>query len=110
MKINVLGTIYDLIESSAAEDENLAEMDGYCDTSAKLCVVDDMKNAAKESFSKKNLDEYKNGTKRHELIHAFMYESGLDANSFWAQNEELVDWIALQFPKMKKAFEEAGCL
>ena len=44
---------------------------------------------------------------RHEIIHAFFIESGLeDYNS----NEQLVNWIAIQFPKMIKAFEEVDCI
>lgn len=43
---------------------------------------------------------------RHELIHAFIYESGLSNENKWAENEELVDWIAIQFPKLKKCFEK----
>ena len=58
---------------------------------------------------KQSMPKYKNSVKRHELIHAFLYESGLDACS-WANNEEMVDWIAIQFPKLFKAFQEVGCL
>ena len=47
---------------------------------------------------------------RHELVHAFAYESGLAENSPWAFNEEMTDWIAIQFPKMLKAFETAMVL
>lgn len=107
MKVNVLGTEYNLIESNEANDERLNGRDGYCDTSTKECVVDEMQGT--EPGMKKNLPEYKNAVKRHELIHAFLFESGLDICS-WAENEELVDWIAIQFPKMLKAFIEAGCV
>lgn len=31
-------------------------------------------------------------------------------SSEWAKNEEIVDWIALQFPKLLKAFKEADCI
>ena len=106
-KINVLGTEYKLMESTEAEDESLKGNDGYCDTTTKECVVDKMNQ--NETNSKKNLPAYKKAVKRHELIHAFLYESGLEACS-WAQNEEMVDWIAIQFPKMLKAFEEAECI
>ena len=58
---------------------------------------------------KKNLPEYKKAVIRHELTHAFLFESGLDTCS-WAQNEEMVDWIALQFPKLLQVFKEADCL
>ncbi|WP_394967432.1 hypothetical protein [Candidatus Allofournierella merdipullorum] len=44
---------------------------------------------------------------RHEIIHAFLFESGLAENSDWAQIEEMVDFFAIQFPKLQKAFEEA---
>ena len=47
---------------------------------------------------------------RHELIHAFLFESGLAENSNWARNEEMVDWIARQFPKMAKTFQEVKVL
>jgi hypothetical protein len=42
---------------------------------------------------------------RHELIHAFLFESGLDCCS-WADKEEIVDWIAIQFPKLQNVFEQ----
>ena len=49
------------------------------------------------------------------LIHAFLNESGLRYNSFapetaWARNEEMVDWIAIQFPKLMKAFRDADAI
>lgn len=47
---------------------------------------------------------------RHEIIHAFLYESGLSFNSDWAVNEELVDWIAIQFPKIVEVYEKLGCM
>ena len=47
---------------------------------------------------------------RHEVVHAFLEESGLSDCSLrpemaWARNEEMVDWIAIQFPKMLEAFK-----
>ena len=63
-----------------------------------------------EPGMKKNLADYKKQVIRHEIIHAFVFESGLDTCSDWAKNEEMVDWIAIQFPKLLKAFKEADCL
>ena len=68
-------------------------------------MIDSMKDES--PANKENLAEYKKVVIRHELIHAFLFESGLDAAS-WAMNEEMVDWFALQAPKLMKAFEEAG--
>ena len=49
-------------------------------------------------------------TLRHEIVHAFFLESGLGSESDYAQNEELVDWIARQGPKLYRAWAEAGAL
>lgn len=107
-QVNVLGTVYTVDEVKKSEDAQLFNMDGYCDTSIKKCVVDNMQET--EEKSKANLPEYKKSVIRHELIHAFLYESGLDSCCYWAKEEALVDWLAIQFPKLQKAFEEAGCL
>ena len=53
-------------------------------------------------------------TLRHEIVHAFLGESGLSNNSnsidAWARNEEVVDWFAIQGPKIYKAWQEAGAV
>lgn len=106
LKIDILGTEYELVESNEKEDCRLVDADGYCDTSIKKCVIDDMSNAGENS--KQDLPSYQKQVKRHELIHAFLHESGLSVSS-WADNEEMVDWFAIQFPKMLRAFKVAGC-
>jgi hypothetical protein len=106
MLVNVLGTEYSIRKSNKTEDLTLENADGYCDTSTKQIVVDTFQPT---TGSLGNLDEYTKKVTRHELIHAFLFESGLSCNA-WANNEEIVDWIAIQFPKMLKAFEETECL
>jgi len=53
-------------------------------------------------------------TLRHEIVHAFLFECGLSACSgyadHWAKNEEMVDWIAIQGPKIHEAWKKAGAL
>lgn len=105
--VHVLGEMYTIRQTEEENDAKLKGRDGYTDTSIKECVIDSMR--VSEPDDKANLEEYKKSVIRHELIHAFLYESGLDACS-WAMNEEVIDWIAIQFPKMKRTFEEAGCL
>ena len=62
--------------------------------------------------SVRDLAAYQRKVIRHEIIHAFLYESGLWQSSFnckaWAQNEEMVEWFAIQSPKIFRAFREAG--
>ena len=111
MKVNVLGTLYRIIERSEAEDQRLKDSSGYCDSSTKEIVLD---IPADDPMNKGDLEEVKKVVLRHEIIHAFLCESGLDCNSCsvtdWATNEEMVDWIAIQFPKILKAFDEVGAL
>lgn len=61
-----------------------------------------------------NLDEVKKRILRHELLHAFMYESGLWCNSFgvniWAENEEMTDWFAIQSPKIFELYKDLNLL
>lgn len=104
MQINVLGTMYTIKESNKVDHPALNECDGYCDDTTKVCVIDSMD--CSDAMAKGNMMEYKKKVIRHELVHAFLYEAGLAENS-WAGNEEVVDWIANMFPKMKTAFEEA---
>ena len=108
MKINVLGTEYNVKVIDPESDEKLKDKrDGYTDTSIKECVIDNMLEESTDY--KANLHEYRKVVIRHELIHAFLYESGLDDQS-WATNEEMVDWFAIQAPKLLKAFKEADAL
>ncbi len=44
---------------------------------------------------------------RHEIIHAFMFESGLGFNfehKPFGQDETMIDWFAMQYPKIKIIF------
>lgn len=102
MTVDVLGTKYTITESNRIEDNNLENNDGYCDFSTKQIVIDTFQDSP---GSLANLGEYRKQVIRHELVHAFLYESGLDASS-WGKNEEIVDWIAIQFLKMAEAFEK----
>ncbi len=107
MKANVLGTEYEIKITNSDNDSYLKDMDGYCDETTKTIVVDEMKP---DDHSKLNLKEYQKKVTRHELIHAFLFESGLAESSPWARNEEMVDWVASQFPKIKKVFEDLNIL
>lgn len=108
MIINVLGENYTLSFIPEEQDDNLKDCDGYCDETIKTLVVKQYKRD--EPGSKKALDLQEKKNFRHEIIHAFLYESGLAENSTWAQEEEMVDWFAKQAPKLIKAWQEADAL
>lgn len=112
MTVNILGTEYTIEKRKEADDENLRNADGYTDTSIKLIVIEDIQS---EQGSKQDLEGYIKTVIRHEIIHAFLFESGMDANTHcceigWARNEEMVDWFAIQFPKILETFKAADAL
>jgi hypothetical protein len=106
MTVNVLGTEYTIRNADKVTDPSLEDCDGYCDTSTKTIVIDIFKVSL---GSKEDLEAYKRQVVRHELVHAFLFESGLDACS-WAKDEEIVDWIACQFPKLQNAFAQCNAI
>ena len=112
-KINVLGTEYILNYKTKKEDEMLKTRDGYTDNYLKRIVVVRNKEFS-DGWDKNAIEIYKNKVLRHEIIHAFLYESGLDVNSnksySWAENEEMVDWFAIQSPKLFRIYKELDIL
>lgn len=109
--VNILGAEYKIEHLKREEDKLFknGEADGYCDSSSKRIVLrmeDDMDNLDDYSVYLKKLT-------RHEIIHAFLFESGLGSNfqhKEWGHEETMVDWIAYQFPKMLQVFKDAECL
>lgn len=112
--MNILGTEWVIEFRKQKSDQNLNDNDGYTDSSAKLIVVDDMTSYENEDGRKKNLSAYQKQVLRHEIIHAFLSESGLDGNGHacdhWEFNEEMVDWFAIQSPKIFNVFNELDIL
>lgn len=107
MKVNILGTEYEIItEANISEYPKLENNLGYTDFSIKQIVISKMEP---DDDTVEDLTIPKNKTLKHEIIHAFLYESGLDSNS-WARNEEIVDWIALQSEKMFDIFKKVDAL
>lgn len=110
MKINVLGSEWNIEYRNPEMDPKLMENNaGYTDPTVQMIVV---ANRTQQD----DISDYERAKRlytRHEIIHAFLFESGLGANfehPGYGHEETVVDWFAIQFPKIKKAFEEAGCL
>ena len=105
--INVLGTEYVVIFGNEENFDYLKNNDGYCDYSDKTIVVSDFENAEGEVCE--NIPVIQNKVLRHEIGHAFMYESGITGVSDLTE-EQIVEWVAIQAPKMFKIFGELGIL
>ena len=118
MKVSILGTEYKVKTHKISEDETMRKNNwcGYCSFEAKVIVIADV---TEDKYFPDMKDHerysYRNKILRHEIIHAFLNESGLMGSALkcdcaWSKNEETIDWFAIQSPKIYKVFEEIGCI
>lgn len=113
--VNVLGTTYTIEIKSINEDLDLKNKYAYIFYAAKKIVLRNLIEEWKGDPVKATIAKMRECL-RHEIIHAFLQESGLAESSLvfdsegWSKNEEMIDWFAIQSPKIYKAFKEAKCL
>ena len=113
-RVNILGTTYKVyLNVPCHKDQQLDGLFGYTSFHDKRIVVADVRTVQGwESSSDEAAFDIFAGTVRHEVIHAYLMESGLAGSSnsvnWWALNEEMVDWFAMQMPKLIKTFNELG--
>ena len=104
--IKILGEEWTVSLRAQSEDDYLETRDGYTDISCKTMVI----GLQPEDAELKNPTVYLRKVLRHEIIHAFMFESGLAEN--WShpamgQEELTVDWFAIQMHKIYDTCREA---
>lgn len=109
-KVNILGTPYVILYQNEEENSKLIGNNGLCEQYSKRIVIDDGSSVKGDPLTVENYEELEKKVLRHELIHAFLGESGLRSDSEWAENEEMVDYFAIQFEKIAIAMIKAGCL
>ena len=113
MTVSIMGTCYD-IRFVDEYPERLKDLGDYADGLFNRCnrEIYILQNKDKD-FSVEGRKRHMNRVLRHEIIHAYLEESGLasssNMSSAWAQNEEMVDWLAIQSPKIFVTFQEVGC-
>lgn len=98
--INILGQLYNIRKCTEEEFPKLKILnaDGACELYSKEIILNKvMEESDPQNFD--NFKEYKNKVLRHEIMHAFFHESGLND---YCRDEELVDWLAIQMPKIVK--------
>lgn len=94
-KIKILGETWFIHFFKEKDDPELSNADGYTST----------KNGERRIVIKEDSYLSKELILRHELIHAFLFETGLGFCSDWATNEEMVDWFARNWTKINKLME-----
>lgn len=106
MKINILGTPYEIIvDKSGYLEKNNA--DGVDRNYSKTILVRDLDDYLDSEATTEEKEARRKETIRHEIIHAFFSESGLKG---YYNDELLVEWLAVQFPKMLDVFIETKSL
>lgn len=110
VSVNILGTEYTFIYTSAEYDSELKDLSGLCDFALKIIKIEQAIyfNDCRDNPERFAVIIY--SVIRHEMIHAFFYECGLDSESSYATNEELIDWLALKIPQISQTMEKAGVL
>lgn len=112
-KINVLGTEYHVMFYPEGTNKRLEDRLGFCDYTAKIIGILELTTSNTEFAFPKTMQLK---VLRHEIIHAFLYESGLggcacyDSMPDEAHPELMVDWFAMQHSKINKVFAELGIL
>lgn len=115
--VTILGMEYRIEIHKIAEDKILSDNSyaGYCCSDKPLIVIADLDDEVHFAFEEESeKDAYFKATLRHEIIHAFLNESGLKDNFEHANRmgheETMIDWIALQFPKILKVYQQLGVI
>lgn len=101
--VSVLGTVYTVRVCSEAEDARLLGANGITDWSSKEILLEEA-----PAGNVRNMAEAVRSVLRHEIVHAFIQESGMPTAP-WA-TEEMVDWLALQGEKIWRAWQEIGAV
>ena len=105
--MNILGSEWTYEYIAFEEDETpVPGVGGYCDFTAKRIVVYEPPAETNVRHPEVVVKE----ATRHEVIHAYLFESGLgeEMNCERGHDEQIIDWFAKQYPKIKKTYEELG--
>lgn len=99
MEIKILGENYTYTEEDPKEYD-FNGSDGFCRVLDKEIFVK-IKDAHAGISDKAKQERYEHVI-THELVHAFMHESGRD----YDEDELLTDWIATMIPKINKVLNQ----
>jgi len=109
--LNILGSKWKMKVLPRVYDSMFETVDGYADRSTRTLYV--AENCVGEIDDLKNWPDYQKVVKRHEIIHAFLYESGLAQDMYhpaMGHCEQEIDWVAIQFPKLFEVFKKAEAI
>ena len=108
MKVDILGTTYK-IKRKKLKDE---DVDGWCDNTSKTIIIrkDNYNNAGNfEYLMKKNI---KHQFFTNKIIFNSKNLKKIDFEHLkqFGHEETMIDWIAIQFPKIYEVYKEVGAI
>jgi len=104
-KINILGTEYKIVHYKKHNFQENA--DGECFIyDKKIKIRKASKMLSDECNEHEKRERYKE-VLRHEITHSILFESGM---SEYSRDENLVEWIAIKFPKLLELFKKVNAL
>lgn len=116
MTVDILGTKYGVVLVDKFDDDESNFIGGFTDPDLHLIKIRDLEKIdAWKKGSAEKIEARQKEILRHEIVHAYLDESGLkwctlDTGDSWARNEEMVDWFAIQGPKIMETWQKAGCI
>jgi hypothetical protein len=112
-QVQILGTTYTVVYKDYNDDPFFKnrEWSGYCSGARHLIVICNMRTYPGWEHETESAAEYQQRkTLRHEVVHAFLNESGLSSSSNGMETWATVDWFAAQGPKICRVWKQLGCL
>lgn len=101
--VNILGEQYTIIEDATILKDGLDGMAQSYDRVIRIRPVEELLSDCEDINTRK---AYRREVLRHEIMHCIFRECGLER---WQNDEDLVTWISIMFPKISQIFGETGC-
>lgn len=103
--LDVFGTIYKIGTASPDTNVKMKDAAGLCECYSKEIFIDTDEDNYKEPMA--GFDAYCHKVLRHEAFHAIFHEAGIKR---YEDDEDLVEMLAILYPKIRKIMDEADAL
>lgn len=110
-KISVMGSEFEIIYTTEEEDPTIKGKSGVCYSLLQKIKIDqyiyldDADGSVAEAEKASKLLSLL-AILRHEIIHAFFFQSGLDSQCSFAVDEVLIDWLSLKLPEIVEVMNQ----
>ena len=103
LRVDILGQEYVIVDDGSILKDGLDGMAQSYDHVIRVRPLNELLSETEDINTKK---AYRRELIRHEIMHCVFRECGLEQ---WQNDEDLVTWISIMYPKLNKIFGEIGC-